>query len=432
LKEQSVRKYLALTFIPLLLLAACGGGGSSSSGGGSTTGGGGTTTGTQTISPPGPPNVEKIYVDGGPAALTSTAVNTPYVTIQVCVPNTSTCQTIDHIEVDTGSVGLRIISSALSISLPAVVSTGSPAGDALAECLQFADGSSWGSVNSADVNMPISGEKAAGVNVQVIGAASVGGATPSTTICPGIPENTVATFGANGIMGVGPFINDCNSGGDCPGGNQQAANYYYCPSSTTCAAYTATLAQQLQNPVTLFGTDDNGTIIELPAVAATGAASPTGSLVFGINTETNNTLASAATELQAMSDSGYIEASLNGVTYGASYLDSGSNGIFFTDSSLTVCPDSQNGMGFYCPASTVSENATMISPVTSNQLAAPFSVANAQTLFQTNPTFTAFSNLGGTISGTDSVDLGLPFFFGTNIYTGIENPETSSQPFFAY
>jgi hypothetical protein len=428
-----VRKYLALTFIPLLLLAACGGGGSSSSSGSGSNPGGGSTGTTQTISPPGPPNVEKIYVDGGPTSLSSAAVNTPYVTIQVCVPNTSTCQTIDHIEVDTGSVGLRIISSVLTISLPAVVSTGSPAGDVLAECLQFADGSSWGSVNTADVTMPISGEKGSAVNVQVIGAASVGGTTPSTTICPGQPENTVATFGANGIMGVGPFINDCNSGGTCTAGTQ-AANYYYCPSSTTCAAYSATLAQQLQNPVTLFGTDDNGTIIELPAVAASGAAGPTGSLVFGINTETNNTLASSATELQADPNTGYIEASLNGNSYPDSYLDSGSNGIFFSDTSLAgdLCPGSQNNMGFYCPASTVSESATMISPVTNNQLAAAFSVANADTLFQTNPTFTAFSNLGGTISGTDSVDLGLPFFFGTNIYTGIENPETSSQPFFAY
>jgi hypothetical protein len=429
-----VRKYFALVFIPLLLLAACGGGGSSSSGGGGNSGGGGTTGGGQVITPAGGPNVEPIYVDGGPAALTATAVNTPYVTIQVCLPNTSTCQTIDHIEVDTGSVGLRIISSALTITLPAVTDTGAAGGNPLAECLQFADGSSWGSVNSADLAMPVSGEKAAAVNVQVIGAANVGGTTPSTTICPGTPENTVATFGANGILGVGPFINDCDSSQACTPG-QQAANYYACPSSVTCAAFSASLTQQLQNPVTLFGTDNNGTIIELPPVGTAGVASISGSqasLVFGINTQTNNTLASSVTELQADPATGFIEAALNGTTYTESYLDSGSNGVFFNDSSLTICPGSMNNMGFYCPASTVSESATMISPVTSNQLAAPFSVANAQTLFTNNPTFTAFSNLGGTVAGADSVDLGLPFFFGTNIYTGIENPETNSQPFFAY
>jgi hypothetical protein len=439
-----VRKYLLLILSPLLLLSACGGGGSSSSSGsGGTTGGGGTT---QTITPPGPPNVEKIYVDGGPPALTSAAVNTPYVTIQVCVPNTSTCQTIDHIEVDTGSVGLRIISSVLNITLPAVPSTGSPAGDPLAECLMFADGSSWGSVNTADVTMPISGEKAAAVNVQVIGAASAGsptasipGTNPAQPVCPGNAENTVPDFGANGIIGVGPFTNDCNISGDCSPG-AQAANYYYCPTSTTCAQYSATLAQQLQNVVTLFGTDNNGTIIELPAVAAAGAAGPTGSLVFGINTETDNSLPASATELQADNQSGYIEATLNGVSFPQSYLDSGSNGIFFIDSSLTLCPGgSTTTGGFYCPASTITENATLTSPVSQDQLGATFTVANADDLFNSNPTFTAFSNLGGTIAipagdpnPPQSLDLGLPFFFGTNIYTGIENSETNSQPFFAY
>ncbi|HLY66478.1 MAG TPA: DUF3443 family protein, partial [Chloroflexota bacterium] len=169
-----------MILIPALVLTACGGGGSSSSSGGG--GGGVTPPPTQTITPPGAPNVERIYVDGFSQTLSTPAVNTPYVTLQVCLPSTSTCQTIDHIEVDTGSVGLRIISSALTIALPAVTAGGNP----LAECLQFADGSSWGSVNSADVTMPISGEKAAAVNVQVIGAASAG--TVTSAECSGPPE----------------------------------------------------------------------------------------------------------------------------------------------------------------------------------------------------------------------------------------------------
>ena len=48
------------------------------------------------------------------------------------------------------------------------------------------------------------------------------------------------------------------------------------------------LASQVQNPVTLFPTDNNGTIIELPSVAASGATSVTGSLIFGIDTQSNN------------------------------------------------------------------------------------------------------------------------------------------------
>jgi len=422
-----VRKYLGLILIPALLLTACGGGGSSSSGGGG--GGGGTPPPTQTITPPGAPNVEQIYVDGFTQTLTSPAVNTPYVTLQVCVPSTSTCQTIDHIEVDTGSVGLRIISSALTITLPAVTTTGAPGGNPLAECLQFADGSSWGSVNMADVTMPISGEKAAAVNVQVIGGAAAG--TVTNAECQGVPENTVQTFGANGILGIGPFTNDCDSGGSCtPNINNQAANYFECPSPSTCAATTATLQQQLENVVTMFAKDNNGSIIELPPVGSSGAATVTGSLVFGINTETDNMLASNITELQTSSLSGYLTATLNGMSYPDSYLDSGSNGNFFTDS-LTVCPGGPTATtGFYCPTSTVSEDATLSSPVGNGKLAANFSVANADTLFNDNPTFTAFSNLAGTNADPNSLDLGLPFFFGVNIYTGIENG--ASQPFFAY
>ena len=45
---------------------------------------------------------------------------------------------------------------------------------------------------------------------------------------------------------------------------------------------------QVQNPVTMFATDNNGTIITLPSVASAGAANVTGSLIFGIDTESNN------------------------------------------------------------------------------------------------------------------------------------------------
>jgi hypothetical protein len=177
--------------------------------------------GTQTIAATGPPNVEPVVIDAGPSSLTTPAVNTPFISVTVCVPGTNTCQTIDHVEVDTGSIGLRLISTVVTISLPALTDSSN---NPLAECLQFADGTSWGSVATADVTLPTSGESAKGVNVQLIGASSAG-SPPSG--CTGTAENTVATFGANGIIGVGPFTNDCNSTGDCLPGSQ-SANYYYC------------------------------------------------------------------------------------------------------------------------------------------------------------------------------------------------------------
>jgi hypothetical protein len=46
--------------------------------------------------------------------------------------------------------------------------------------------------------------------------------------------------------------------------------------------------------------------------------------------------------------------------------------------------------------------------------------------------YAAFSNLAGnnTASNT-SVDLGLSFFYGRNVFTGFENPGVSA-PYFAY
>src|SRR5665213_1519195 len=57
-------------------------------------------------------NVQAITVDGGPPAFV-TANGAPYVdgafvTITVCAPgSTTSCNTIDHVLVDTGSYGLR-------------------------------------------------------------------------------------------------------------------------------------------------------------------------------------------------------------------------------------------------------------------------------------------------------------------------------------
>jgi Protein of unknown function (DUF3443) len=411
-----VRKFVALALIQLGFLAACGGGGYG--------GGGGTPPPpppTQMIATPGAPNVETMTVDSGPAGVN--AVNTLYVSVKVCVPGTSTCKTIDHIEVDTGSIGLRIMSSALTaapaITLPAETDGTNP----LAECLQFADGTSWGSLATADLQLPVSGETAANIHVQVIGDP----AYPTVpTNCTGTPENTVVMFGANGILGVGPFIQDCGSA--CVAAVTPLTVYYSCPSPSTCAAANEGLTLQVQNPVTLFATDFNGVIIELPAVGAAGSTTISGSLVFGIGTRTNNGLGTA-TVLPEDPSTGWITGTYKGIAYIDGYLDSGSNGNFFTDSSLTLCTSNPN---FYCPASTMSETATL-KGTNAATLAAAFSVANADTLFSIT-SYTAFSNLGGTNSDTAGFDLGLPFFYGHNVFTAIEGNTVSGNmgPFFAY
>jgi hypothetical protein len=425
-----VRKLLPLILtLPLLLLAGCGGGG----------GGGTTTTGptppstppTQSMATAGPPNVESMTIDTGPAGLSPPAVNTAYISVTICVPGTQTCETIDHVEIDTGSIGLRLLASAVgTLPLPAVTDA-TINGNPLAECLTFADNtSSYGSVNVADVTLPVSGEAAANINVQIIGATSAGSqGNASNPACAGTANNTVDTFGANGILGVGPVLTDCNTAGPCaPGG--ASAVYYSCPTATSCSGFSATVAEQLQNPVSLFATDNNGVIVELPTISPNGAVDPTPAvIVFGIGTQSNNALGSAI-QLLADPDTGEISATLNGGAALSAYMDSGSNANFFTDSSLATCGPGANST-FYCPTATVTEDVILTGFDGSAPTVGNFNVADATTLFS-NVTFTAFNDLGApAFSGsTSTLDLGLPFFYGHNIYLAIETP-SNPTPYFA-
>src|ERR1700686_83422 len=105
-------------------------------------------------------NVAPIVVNAGPV---NAYANGAFASVTVCVPGTSTCQTIDGVLVDTGSSGLRIVSSVLTITLPQQkASDGNP----VVECLPFVSGYTWGPLQAADIQ--ISGEKASSVPVQIL------------------------------------------------------------------------------------------------------------------------------------------------------------------------------------------------------------------------------------------------------------------------
>jgi len=181
----------------------------------------------------------------------------------------------------------------------------------------------------------------------------------------------------------------------------------------------------VQNPVPLFATDNNGVIVELPA-AANPTPTLTGSLVFGIGTQSNNTLGGAS--IFSIDASGNFSTSFKGQTYPA-FIDSGSNAYFFLDSNTTGIPTCPSNAGFYCPAFTANLSATTSSGSVSETI--NFSVANADTLFS-NSTSAVFNTLGGPNSGM--FDWGLPFFFGRNVYTAIESKSTPGGvgPYWAY
>ncbi len=393
----------------LTLLTACGGSSSNSGGGG---GGGGSTVN----------NTQAIEVNLGPA---NNYPNGVFTTVTICAPGTSSCQNIPSVLVDTGSYGLRLLDSLVTVALPQTTDTN---GNVLRECVAFADGSYvWGPVATADIQM--ADEKASAVPVQLISASDTPAAPSSCSSGGGPNDNTVAALGAYGILGIGPFRQDCGSA--CTAASSSVpALYYVCPSSG-CVVTSVSLASQLQNPVWLFPQDNNGVAITLLAVPAGGDPTASGSLIFGIGTQSDNGLGSA--NLYTTDSNGNIATTFKGTKYSGTYFDTGSNGLFFLDS-LTLgapivdCPKPNSS--FYCPASTVNFSATNTG-VNGTAAEVSFSVANADTLFSSNNA--AFNDLAGSNPG--SFDWGLPFFFGRTVFVGIEgqkSPTGVMGPYWAF
>ncbi|QBQ97928.1 DUF3443 domain-containing protein [Paraburkholderia pallida] len=358
------------------------------------------------------PNVVAVSV----AATATSTRNMLMASVTVCVPGTSTCATVDNVQVDTGSQGLRLLASALpaGFALPSVAagSGSSPAG----ECAAFGSGYTWGAVRSADVRL--AGEVARALPIQVIADPSVP-TTPSVCEGFGLAMINTTALRANGILGVGPFNADC--GAACV--NQPNSSWYYACPSGNCAASAQPLAQQVSNPVAAFATDNNGVVLDLPAVPDSGQSAVSGSLIFGIGSQSNNALG-GATVLRANTVTGFVSTTTSdGSVYPLSYLDSGSNGFFFADAALTRC-----GV-WYCPGAPLSIGAT-IKGTDGVSTAASLPVANAQTLFASGNW--AFDNLAG--YNGNMFGWGLPFFFGRRIYTAIEAQVTpaGAGPYFAF
>jgi hypothetical protein len=319
----------------------------------------------------------------------------------------------------------------------------------------------WGPIAAADIQ--VAGETAKNVPVQLA----------SSTVPPAScsPNQTgqieaVTDLGANAILGVGLFRQDCGGGCALPLGTGSNPGIYYSCVGTTCNQIMEPVLSQVQNPVWMFATDNNGVIVELPSVPSNGTATATGSLIFGIGTQSNNAVGSAialppdpSTGNFAVNFQGTVYNDVNGQgpggTGGAGFIDSGSNGFFFLDSAtlsnpppfsatnsnsgfgipMPDCPNGSIAQGFYCPggltpisASALGESSSGIPVGASHTI--NFNVQNAVTLFQTGGS--AFNDVAGPSSNT--FDFGLPFFFGHNVYFGIEGQSTplGTGPLYAF
>jgi hypothetical protein len=321
---------------------------------------------------------------------------------------------------------LRLLSStgggALTLPLPR--QTGSD-GNPIGECAPFVSGVTWGPVSNADIT--ISGEKASNIPVQVIDGTFA--PLPSQCAAFGVPAEETLTgqngLSANGILGVGPVVQDC--GNQCTLTGSSNPGLYYDCAGTSCTVTTQAVALQVQNPVAAFATDNNGVIVQLPS-ASNPTVSLTGSLVFGIGTQSNNALSNAT--VFPINSNVEFNTTFKGQQYPA-FVDSGSNGLFFLDSNTTSLPDCTGNLtSFYCPGSNTSLSATP-SATGGVSETVKFTIGNANTMFS-NPSAAVFPTLGGPNSGM--FDWGLPFFFGRNVYVAIVGKTTPSGqgPYWAF
>ena len=435
----TLRRLIAIGL--MLLLSACGGGDGGDSAPTGNTGGG---SPAPTLS-----NFTTVTVDAGPAALAEgpngyAQTNVGYVSVTLCAPGTSTCQTIDHVEVDTGSVGLRIASGALNTTLLAALPLQNNGGVPVGECYGYVDGYAFGSVRVADFQ--VGGETVTAMPFQLIGDSGPFATAPgSCSAGGGTNLNTIQALGANGVLGIGVTTTDCGAACAAAGGSS-AAIYYSCP-TTGCVAIIGRAAaasapfQQLPNPVAAMAIDNNGVILSLPAPPSSGAVSLTGTLYFGIGTQTNNALKATSVLPTTTSVSargpGLITVLYNGQTLNQSTIDSGSNLYIFVDSTITACPDSSEA-GYYCPGSPLTLSPSVRTP-TGSSAAATFTLNNAASLLSTP--YAALPGIGGNpdlfsnfLPYPNSFDFGLPFFYGRDVYTAIEGRTAGGTvgPYFAF
>lgn len=376
-----------------------------------------------------------IVVDGH-----SNSFNVPFITITVCAPGSATnCATIDHVIVDTGSVGLRIPNATLQANpaLAAALPTTQVNGQDLSECYIYAAGYFYGSVRSVDLQ--IAGERALSMPVQIGGDLSPVPSQCSTLVQGASEIDSPAALGGNAIIGVMGNPADCGNG--CTSAtNQQNPRYFGCASGGTCSIVGVPVDQQVPHPVSAFVQDNNGYSIELPSIDdAMGAVSPMGTLTFGIGTQDDNDLPDDANvfELDASSQLTTFSSQMSSMSYGLTLFDSGTAFYLVTAPSIPTCT-SQQTQGLYCPTSLQKLTAS-ITDSKGKTGSTTVKIANADSLFTAaSAATTAFDDLAVDSAvaqqPAELFIMGLPQFYGKTIYFGIKGQTAGSHagPFYAF
>lgn len=368
-------------------------------------------------------NVLTLSVNGSLCSAHS-YLNKPCVSVTICSPgNQTNCQTIDDILLDTGSYGFRIFKSALNSGISSSLVPIPLGGQELAECVHYGDGSmQWGPVEVAD--LILGNEPPVQVPIQIIDSTYSNAAAYCSNA-----EAGPASAGFSGILGVGVFKQDCGT----PCTTQTNNSIYFTCNGSNCVGAQVPLNQQVQNPIALLPQDNNGLIVELPSVPVGGTNSTQGYLVLGIGTQTNN-IPTGVTSLPINPSNGEFTTTFNGTTLN-SFLDTGSNGVFFPNPSNSSLPDcrslNSSLAGWYCPPIPLNLTSVTTGSTGSPSDTIPFEIGNLANLLTTNHSVfvEAGANMGGSL-----FDWGLPFYLGRNIYVGLQNATSSlgTGPYVAF
>ena len=422
-----------------------------------------------------------VNVEDGPRGfLLLPNANILYATVTVCSPtDTSKCVSIDHVQVDTGSVGLRVLASKVkSLNLPPVeVSSRSdfitslnlvPADNPVVhtwECFPFVIGGLWGANAKAVVGLGRQFTTPVAVHLiedETDPTKAMQSPADCTSKADGHILSSAGALGSNGILGVGSTNIDC--GFVCLDGsyatNSTFVQYYGCLPGAIAIGKCDTKAKvdanlQVSNPISALvdpgrlpadNRFNNGLVLVMPAVTNPGAASASGELIFGVDTIygsstlSNNTVPLNTNTKKVMLgvNPSNIDAYLNITTqlsrgsniqtYFGSYLDTGTNGIFFNDNSSAPIPKCANST-WYCPTKTLTLNALLSDggSTSLNVVDLQFQVGNAEGLFSTSNT--AFGDAAGAAPGNNTdFAWGMPFFYGKRVYMSIWDITVSGSP----
>jgi hypothetical protein len=344
-------------------------------------------------------------------------VNEPCVTLIICEPGSDRCQSIPRILLDTGSYGLRLFKSVVTLNLPTKTSNSGE----LAQCVGYLDGTShWGPVKMADVHM--GDDQASNLEIQIIDS-NYRTVPPDCTN----PETGPDVAGYNGILGVGALIQDC--GEPCTSLPQN--RIYFSCQGATCNPTSVPISEQVSNPVVFLSQDNNGLIVQMPPIASSGEVSAIGSLVLGIGTRDNNRIANV--HVLPADSKGNFKTLFEGRLISTAFIDSGSNAFYFPPTNLlSNCPADSVVSQFFCPSGLTTVSATMEGANGSPFVGVQFQITSAAAIAVADDGKWLFDNLGG--PQPSEFDWGLPFFFGRSVHVGIENRTSplGTGPYWAF